>query len=125
MDGPQQLGQQAENLALQHLQQQGLTLVARNQRYRMGELDLIMRDTSNVGAAALVFVEVRFRRSRRYGGAAASVTPRKQQRLIRAADFFLQQHPHWRDAPCRFDVVALAPSSAGWTVDWIRAAFTT
>lgn len=93
-------GQQAEALALSWLQQRGLVCVARNYRCRMGEIDLIMHD-----GTTLVFVEVRQRRSARFGGAAASITPAKQARLVRTAEHYLHTLPSL--PPCRFDAVLL------------------
>ncbi len=93
-------GQQAETLALSWLQQRGLVCVARNYRCRMGEIDLIMHD-----GTTLVFVEVRQRRSARFGGAAASITPAKQARLVRTAEHYLHTLPSL--PPCRFDAVLL------------------
>jgi putative endonuclease len=102
-------GQRSEDAALDHLRLHGLQLVERNFSCKMGELDLIMRD-----GAHLVFVEVRQRRSKRFGGAAASITPAKQKRLLRAAQLYLlrfRQLP-----PCRFDVVAID----GGQLTWLR-----
>jgi len=93
-------GQQAETLALSWLQQRGLVCVARNYRCRMGEIDLIMHD-----GTTLVFVEVRQRRSARFGGAAASITPAKQARLVLTAEHYLHTLPSL--PPCRFDAVLL------------------
>ncbi len=107
----QRQGQHFEALALAHLQGHGLTLVERNFRCKGGELDLIMREQ-----ATLVFVEVRQRASASFGGAAASVTPAKQLRLVRAAQFYLQRYT--RLPPCRFDVVAFD----GATLSWLRNA---
>ena len=83
---------------------------------RLGELDLIMRDDDH-----LVFVEVRYRSHAAWGGAAASVDARKQARLIRAAEQFLQQHPALARLACRFDVVALDGEQPP---DWLQGAFT-
>jgi len=88
--------------------------VAQNCHGRFGELDLIMRD-----GQTLVFVEVRYRRSSRFGGAVASVDARKQRKLIATALGYLQQHPH--DGPCRFDVVGISGSANG--VEWLKNAF--
>jgi len=112
-------GDAGEDRALQHLQQQGLTLLERNYRVaagpgaRAGEVDLIMRARDGT----LVFVEVRGRADASHGGAAASVTPAKQRRLIYAARHYLlgQATP----PPCRFDVVALE----GEGIEWLQAAF--
>lgn len=107
------LGQSAEARAEAFLVKQGLALVARNWHCRFGEIDLIMQD-----GATRVFVEVRLRTRSDFGGAAASVTPAKQRKLLAAARQYLsalQTLP-----PCRFDVVALDGSGAP---DWIRNAF--
>jgi len=100
-------GDAAEQRALLYLQQHGLTLIERNFRGGGGEIDLIMQDRRE-----LVFVEVRQRTGRAYGGAAASVTPAKQARLVRAAQTFLQRY---RQPPaCRFDVIAIEPGQLHW-----------
>lgn len=107
-------GSAAEEQARQYLEGQGLRTVARNVRDRFGELDLIMLQGHN-----LVFVEVRYRRSSRFGGAIASIDAKKQRKLIATAQGYLQQHPH--DGPCRFDVVALDSTPNG--VEWLQNAF--
>lgn len=107
------LGDHHEQQARSYLEQQGLRHIASNVRCKRGELDLVMRDGDT-----LVFVEVRFRASARFGGAAASVDPRKQARLITAASHYLQRQAAER--PCRFDVVAIDGSGA---IHWIRHAF--
>jgi len=116
---PKSAGDHAETLALQHLQRHGLALVRRNYRVargpraRGGEIDLILRERDGT----LVFVEVRSRADAAFGGALASVTARKQQRLVLAARHYLAQLA--QVPPCRFDVVAI---DAG-AVQWVRAAF--
>ncbi len=105
-------GAQAEQQAAQYLQQQGMKPVAQNYRSRFGEIDLIMRD-----GETLVFVEVRLRRSTGFGGAAASIDARKQQRIVRTAQQYLAglaQLP-----PCRFDAVLLDDGG----MQWLRNAF--
>ena len=115
----QQVGADGEARALAHLLRHGLTLVERNYRVargpgaRGGEVDLIMREHDGT----LVFVEVRARSGAAHGGAAASVGTAKQQRLIFAAQRYLQRLPTW--PPCRFDVVAID----GEHLEWLRAAF--
>lgn len=111
-------GQAWEDLACSHLRAAGLELLARNFRTRFGELDLVMAQ-----AGVLVFVEVRYRARSDYGGAAASVTRHKQQRLVVAAEQFRQQHPDLADLPCRFDVVAISGRPPAPRIDWHRAAF--
>lgn len=112
-------GDAAETRALAWLQARGLVLLERNYRVALGpgapagEIDLVMRDADGT----LVFVEVRSRRSRHAGGAAASVTPRKQQRIVRAASHYLLRLA--AVPPCRFDVLALD----GEQTSWLQAAF--
>ncbi|MDF3934380.1 YraN family protein [Pseudomonas citronellolis] len=117
----QALGRRAEELAREHLQSHGLRLLAQNWRCRRGELDLVMLDGDTV-----VFVEVRCRRNPAFGGALESVDARKRQRLVAAAEHFLQQEARWSRHPCRFDVVAVQPT-AGTPAqpNWITNAFDT
>jgi len=106
-------GAQAELVAAQFLQKSGLKLVETNYRSRFGEIDLILRD-----GETLVFAEVRQRSSRTFGGAAASIDARKQQRLIHTAQQYLSSLP--RLPPCRFDAVLL---DAADNIEWIKNAF--
>lgn len=101
------VGRDAEARAQQFLQQQGLTLIEKNFRCRGGEIDLVMRDQQ-----MLVFVEVRFRKNQRFGGAAASVGPIKQQRLWRSASIYLMRFA--RPPACRFDLVAIEGDDLHW-----------
>jgi putative endonuclease len=112
-------GRTAEAAARTLLLKAGLTEIAANAAYRGGEIDLVMRD----GAGTVVFVEVRFRRSRAFGGGAASVDAGKRRRIVHAAQRFLQDHPAYADAPCRFDVIDADGDPAAPRLDWIRDAF--
>src|SRR3546814_12710077 len=73
-----------------------------------GELDLVMLDGDTV-----VFVEVRYRKNTQWGGALDSIDARKRQKLIFAAQYFLQIESRWADYPCRFDVVAIDSNEIG------------
>lgn len=107
------VGADKERLACDYLQRQGLALLTRNYRCRLGEIDLVMRERGT-----LVFVEVRFRTSDRFGSAAETVDTHKQRRLAAAAAQYLGQHP--TTLPCRFDVLALGGDGR---IDWIKDAF--
>ena len=87
-------------MAAEFLIARGLTIVARNFRTRLGEIDLIARD-----GPTLVFVEVRLRRNPFFGGAAASITAAKCARLAAAARVYLAALS--TEPPCRFDAVLL------------------
>lgn len=110
----QRSGRRGEDAALAHLTKHGLVLVERNFRCNGGEIDLVMRDGD-----ALVFVEVRQRASASHGGAAASVTPAKQRRLILAAQRYLLSLPVV--PPCRFDVIAIDAGKLEWLKNVLQA----
>ncbi|MCG2585178.1 YraN family protein [Massilia sp. TS11] len=105
----QRQGQHWEEAAARFLRQHGLELVATNVRNPLGEIDLIMRD-----GPCLVFVEVRQRESARFGGAAASITPAKQARLLRAAEAYLCRLAE--EPPCRFDAILIE----GGRIEWLK-----
>ncbi|MBI2381539.1 MAG: YraN family protein [Gammaproteobacteria bacterium] len=107
-----------ETQTRRYLEQQGLIFVESNYSVRGGELDLVMRHGDS-----LVFVEVRYRKSERFGGALASVDVRKQARLRLAAAHYLQARKIRDTLPCRFDVVAVSPRGEALHYEWIRNAF--
>jgi len=111
-------GAAGELAALAYLQGRGLRLVCRNHRCRGGEIDLVMLDGD-----VLALVEVRFRSGPGYGGAAASVTFRKQRRIVLAARHLLMRRADLRRFRVRFDVVAIEHTAAGPQTQWIRGAF--
>lgn len=107
-------GDAAEALAAEFLQRRGLRIVARNYRCRFGEIDLVAE-----AGAALVFVEVRARKSGDFGGPAESITAAKRRRLVAAARHYLAAGR--RDRPSRFDVVLLTGEPP--EIEWIADAF--
>lgn len=107
-------GFEAEQLAETYLRKQGLKLVVKNYHCRFGEIDLIMKD-----GKCLVFIEVRLRSHAKFGSAASSITPKKQQKLITTAQHYLQQHG---EQQCRFDAVVMN-NVKNDNIEWIRNAF--
>jgi putative endonuclease len=108
-----QTGQAAEDAAYHYLLAQGLTLLERNYSTRYGEIDLIMLHDQ-----VLVFIEVRYRKSAQYGGAAASISRNKQRHIRNTAAAYLQkQGNHY---PARFDVCAI---HGKMQINWIQQAF--
>jgi putative endonuclease len=105
-------GRRAEALAAAFLAARGHAIVERNFRCRRGEIDIIARD-----GATLVFVEVRLRSRRDFGGAAASITPVKRARMAAAASFYLARLA--RMPPCRFDAL-LFDALESDRVEWLR-----
>lgn len=106
-------GESAEQQAHNFLVNKGLKPVCRNFSCKQGELDLIMSDQQT-----LVIVEVRFRKTDKYGSAAESVTRAKQARIIAATHIYLSTHK--TKGAIRFDVVAL---SGNGDINWIQNAF--
>ncbi len=95
------LGQWGEDQAVEFLRQQGLTILARNYRTPVGEIDIIARNRQE-----LLFVEVKTRRGAGFGLPQEAVGPRKQQQIIRTAQWYLQREKTGKLQP-RFDVVAI------------------
>lgn len=106
-------GNQAEALALAWLEHNGYGLIESNYNRRIGEIDLIVRHPDN---RTVVFVEVRYRSRQQCGSALESVNHRKQQRLKRTANAWLQQRADSL-TPARIDVIALSPASSDTSAD--------
>lgn len=111
------LGNRAEKLAAKYLARQGLTLTQKNYRCKLGEIDLIMQHDDY-----LVFVEVRHRKSMRYGGALESVDHRKQNKLRHAAEHYLLKHKI-TNSPARFDILCVNGQLNKPDFQWIQNAF--
>ena len=101
-------------MAAAFLERHGLTIVERNYRCRLGEIDLVARDGNTT-----VFVEVRSRASSAFGGAAASITSSKRQKLLKAARHYLSGARTL--PPCRFDALLIEGDPP--RIDWLRDAF--
>jgi putative endonuclease len=101
-----ELGKWGEELAANFLIQQGFSILAQNVYTPYGELDLVAQDPGDTLENTIVFVEVKTRRSRRFGYPEEAVTSSKQDHLISAALHYLQDHPELED-DWRFDVIAI------------------
>ena len=108
-----------ESLAVQHLKARGCKILARNYRALRGEIDIIARD-----GKFTVFVEVKTRRSLKFGVPQAAVTWQKQRQISKVALAYLQAR-NLLDAPCRFDVIAihLSPRLEVLNLEQIESAF--
>lgn len=96
----QKLGLRGENEACRYLQIEGYRIIERNFRCKTGEIDVIALDQGS-----LVFVEVKTRRNRKFGPAAASVTKRKKLNMIKCIGYYLKCHPELRRMNRRVDVL--------------------
>lgn len=105
-------GKEAENRAVDFLESKGIQIIERNFRAKRGEIDIVCQEEY-----LLVFVEVRWRSSNAFGGAIASLTPKKIQRMQLAASFYLQYHECHQ--PCRLDLLSqVGHPSTEW--EWVR-----
>jgi putative endonuclease len=112
----QHIGREAEARAVQLLQQAGFTVLARNYRCRMGELDIVAQRSQ-----LLVIAEVRLRSRVQFGGAAASITAAKRARIVRTTRYLLRRQPALAGLAVRFDALLLG--APGGPIEWIEAAF--
>ena len=118
MRNRQQLfGDSGEAAAARHLKRIGYRIVKRNFHGRRGEVDIIARDGDT-----LVFVEVKARRSGRFGSPKDALTPRKQRQLSMAALEYLKS-TGLTDARARFDVVAITDGPGGHRIEVVKNAF--
>ena len=112
-------GQVTENYAERYLSKQGLILIERNFHSRQGEIDLIMLDGDTY-----VFIEVKYRKSKEFGGAIAAVSASKQKKIKHCITFYLHQSDiNEYNTPCRIDVVALEGDITQPDVTWLKNAF--
>jgi putative endonuclease len=111
------IGKAGEEAALEYLLQQGYHVLERNYRCRFGEIDLIAQDGNT-----LAFIEVKTRRSQRFGPAAAAITYEKQRHLVKASQVYLTQRRKV-DELCRFDVVTIDLEAHTTRIELIKDAF--
>ncbi|MBW5290455.1 MAG: hypothetical protein Rsou_0574 [Candidatus Ruthia sp. Asou_11_S2] len=114
------IGNQAEDIALAYLSKQRLKLIEKNYLTPLGEIDIIMLDKIS---QTLVFIEVRYRANIRFGTAIETVTHKKQAKIIRTAELYLQRHQKYQDYLCRFDVIGLESDLKYPKINWIKDAF--
>lgn len=113
-------GKKYEQRAAKHLKQSGIKIIATNQRYREGEIDIICTDSDY-----LIFVEVKKRAATNFAQAIETITASKISKLKKAAQHFLVANPKYQSYNCRFDVIAFQQSNKGTPaeIQWIKNAF--
>jgi putative endonuclease len=116
-DSRRQLGDSGEELAAAFLKKQGYKIIDRNYRTPLGEIDLIARHKGT-----LVFIEVKTRRSSRFGSPQEAVHPAKQERLRTLAEYYLSQKG-LGELNVRFDVVAILLQDGKPRIEVIQGAF--
>ena len=113
----QAVGKAGEEAAVQYLRRCGYRILERNYRCRFGEIDLIARDGNT-----LAFIEVKTRRSQRFGPAASAVTLQKQRHLTKVSQLYLTQMGNAHEL-CRFDVVTIEMDAQTPRIELIKDAF--
>ena len=113
-------GRRGEDSAAAWLALRGYRIVERNARAPFGEIDAVA-----IHAGFLCLIEIKARRSLRYGLPEEGVTPQKRRRLVRLANWYLQRNPGFQSMPVRFDVVSLllGPDGAPVETRLIQSAF--
>lgn len=109
------IGSEIESAACKWLEQQGLAIVERNYRCKLGEIDIVAREGDTI-----IFIEVRKRSHPGFGDGFSSVDYRKQQKLLRTARRYLQERKYFDQYPCRFDIVSARSATQ---LEWLRDAF--
>ncbi len=100
MENKRRIGGDFEEKARIYLESLGFQILEQNYHCRSGEIDLIGKE-----GEYLVFVEVKHRKSARYGFPEEAVDGRKQRTISRVSDVYRMQHG-LGEVPMRFDVVA-------------------
>ena len=111
-------GMRYEDQARQYLEAQGLVSLQHNYYCRFGEIDLVMRDDKTI-----CFIEVKFRQSIAFGGAAYSIPRSKQQKLIKTSLYYLVENKPLRDSAFRFDALLIQQQRDSCDINWIKNAF--
>ena len=107
-----------EQAVRRFLESEGLHFIQANYQCKMGEIDLIMSDSST-----LAFVEVRFRDNTSFCDPLETITRSKQRKLIRTASHYLVTRYDSHDISCRFDVVGVTQANDKLSFNWIKNAF--
>lgn len=109
MKNNREVGTDYEEKAAKLLKTRGYQILEKNFRCRMGEIDLIARESGY-----LVFVEVKYRAGTHTGEPQEAVNYRKQKKICRAASYYCMLHHISSEQPCRFDVAAC--TAGAWTI---------
>ena len=108
------MGGRQEDLACRFLAQQGLEILDRNYRVKIGEIDIIAKEDD-----VICFIEVKYRESRKYGGASYAISRQKQEKIRRVAQWYISSHHLGEDVYFRFDAVLID----GEAIQYLRNAW--
>ena len=113
----QAFGEQGESLAVWYLKKNGYKIIEQNYRTKLGEIDIIAKEKKT-----LVFVEVKSRRSMRFGNPKWAITPKKQRTISMVALSYLKATKQ-SNAKARFDVIAISSNHDEPQIEIIKNAF--
>ena len=113
----QKLGEKGESLAARFLKKNGYKIIEQNYRTQLGEIDIIAKEKKTI-----VFVEVKSRRSTRFGNPKWAVTPQKQRKISMVALYYLKTTEQ-TNAKARFDVVAITANRDQPQIEIVKNAF--
>ena len=117
LNSMQRFGKSGESLAVKKLTALGYSILEKNFRAKPGEVDIIAKDKETI-----VFVEVKARKTKRYGNAKYSITPGKQRKISMAALTYLKQK-NMLKKKARFDVVIIHADTNNHAIELIKNAF--
>ena len=118
MFNKREFGAELEMFAAKQMETQGCRIIEKNYSCKLGEIDIILQDKET-----LVFVEVRYRKQNKFGGAIASVDNKKQRKIIKTASLYLQSNKLTDKVACRFDVFAIQGNFSNLSYNWVKDAF--
>jgi putative endonuclease len=113
----QTFGRESESIAVKHLKKHGYKILEQNYRSKLGEIDIIAKDKKT-----LVFVEVKARRSDRYGSPKWAITPQKKRQVSKVALYYLKVTKQ-TNVKARFDVVTVRSLESKPQIEIIKNAF--
>ena len=115
-----ELGTLGENIATDFLKANGVEIISRNYFTYFGEIDII-----RIEKKTIIFIEVKLRKSFKYGRPLESISLKKLERIKKSADFFLSENIFFNDYDCRFDVVCLTYYKKNDTfgIEWLKNQF--
>ena len=112
------LGDKFERIARNHVKAEGIEIITSNYHAKTGEIDFIGLENTT-----LIFFEVRARSNTHFGTPEETITFKKQQRIRRTAEKFLQTNKSYQHTLCRFDVISITYSEKDHSINWIKNAF--
>jgi putative endonuclease len=117
LNNRQKYGKESESLAVGILKKKGYDILQTNYMTKLGEIDIVAREGNT-----LVFVEVKARRSSRYGDPKFSITWHKQKKISMTALCYLKETGQMK-VKARFDVVTIQPGLNSPKIEIIKNAF--